>query len=119
VRSRAKLAGFEKPPNRCRIDADLLNPRQQFFVIIFPLRTADNFANARKQYVHRPNGWAGRRRFFILFHVKGFDFARIIGQDDRFFKMLLNQKPLVFRLQVDTPANGILKFLFLVRFRLQ
>ena len=64
---------------------------------------------------YRAPGCPWRNRFSIIIgtHVEGLDLFRIISNNYGLLKMLLNQPAFVFALQIDTPLNVILEFLFL------
>ena len=77
--------------------------------------------HAAENYIGRlvKNGFS----IAIFPHIKGFDFCRVVGQDDRLFAEFFGKVPLMFRLQIGAPCDGVLEgfarfFKDLYRFRI-
>ncbi len=68
---------------------------------LLALAAADNLADPRRQHVHRRD----RPAVVVEAHVEGFDVLRVAHHDDRLFRVLFGQIPLVLRLQVDAPLT--------------
>src|SRR5580765_17083 len=88
---------FRIPPVVLRLELVKFQVLQQLVQALFPLRAANDFANARHQDIH-----GGHRPGIVIQpHVEGLDFARIVENRRRRFEVLFGQEPFVFRLQVQ------------------
>ena len=102
VRRRTPAAGIEIPPEFLLVHAQFGDSCMKFAIIGLSLRTADDFADSREQYVHG----AHRLAVVVLLHVEGLDVLGVVDQDDRTLEVLLHEVALVLGLQVAAPVAG-------------
>src|SRR5690554_6316603 len=102
---RTELACLQIPPDGIDMHRCLFDTFHQLVIISLTLRAANDLANFRKQYIHRPYS----QPILVLFHIERFDLFRIVGQYHRALEMFFHQITLVLRLEVCTPINRVFK----------
>ena len=110
MRHRAVAAQIAIPAIVRRIEPALDHALVEHIEPLFALRSADDFADPRRQHVHRCHG------FFVVgqAHVKRLDLFRIIHQHRRAVDMLLGDVALVLGLQIDTPLHRVIEYFLCV-----
>ena len=102
----AEAACVEIPPHVFHRDVEFLDASEKFVVTLLALRAADYFANHREEHVHCAHCLA----VLVEFHIEGFDFLGVVGEDYRLLEMLFHEVAFVLALQVDAPRYGEFKF---------
>src|SRR5260370_19019930 len=102
MRDRSIAAQVEIPPVGIGIETLFLHAALQYIKPFLALAAADDLAYPRHKNIHR----ADRFAVVVDAHVKGFNRARIIVEDDRLFEGLLGQIAFVFRLKILAPGHG-------------
>ena len=102
MRDRAIFAKLRVPPVIFWIEFmgdDFLFEQVQ---TLFALAAPDHFADFWHKHIH------GRNSLVVVVrtHVEGFDFLRVVGEDDRLFAIFFREVPLVLRLKIGAPVDG-------------
>ena len=84
-----------------RIDVELRHAAIEVIETFFALRSADDFADAGRQHVHRRDGFA----VVVQAHVERLDLLRIIHHDDGTADVFLGEIALVLGLQIVAPFD--------------
>ncbi len=87
------------------IHAQVLDTGLEQIQALLALGAADDLADARHQAVGGGDGLA----VVVHAHIEGLDLCRVVGYKGRALKVLLGQEALVLGLQVDAPADGVIK----------
>ena len=120
----AILAGVEIPPHILHGDVAALDFAKKFVVAFFTNRASDDFADLREEHVGALHGLLHRLavelgELVVDLHVEGFDLLGIVGHDDRFLEVFLDQiafvlagevvAPLARELELASVADGLLQ----------
>ena len=87
------------------IHAQVLDAGFEQIQALLALGAADNLADTGNQTVGGGDGLA----VLVHAHVERLDLGRVVGYEGRALKVLLGQEALVLGLQVDAPADGVIK----------
>ena len=121
MRARSILTGIKIPPQFIGLHSATGNLTHQLIVTLFTDRAADDLADLREEHICALHSWSRGHTTFVtyrsftlllvLLHIECFDTCRVVGHDNRFLEMLLNQVALMFRSKVITPIAWELKLL--------
>ena len=76
---------------------------EEFVVIVFALRAADDLAHAGHEQIGRGYGLA----VGVLLHVERFYLARIVYDEHGFFVVLVGEVAFMLRLEIESPFDGV------------
>ena len=89
------------------IKTKFVHAGQEFLIVVFSLTSSDDFPDTRNKTINCRN----RLAVIILFHVKRFDFFRVICNKYRTLIHLLCQITFMLCLKITSPGNLILKLI--------
>ena len=102
MRAGSVLAGVEIPVVHLTLHTPAVYLRKQFVIVLFTDRAADDFADAREEYIGSLHGLS----VGVLLHVERLDFARVVGHDDRTPEVLLDKIAFVLAAEVHAPSGN-------------
>ena len=116
---RPQASSLQIPPDLLLRHPELLAALLQYLQPLLALRPTHNFADTRKENIHRRDRFAPLLVRVVQAHIESLDRRGIIDQDHRLLAVLLHQIALVLTLQVAAPLDRIFKPAPLVGLRAQ
>jgi hypothetical protein len=106
VRDTTEATKVNVPPIGFLTETKALHVVEKDVETFFSLATSNDFSDARHKNVHGCDGFA----IIVETHVEGFDFLRVVIHCCRTLEVLFSEVAFVFALKIDSPTNGVIKF---------
>src|SRR5665647_606748 len=101
MRTAAKPPGIEIPFHLLFRDIHFIHSALKHFEPFLTLGPADDFTDLGEKDIHGSYSLS----VVVQTHVERFDLFGIVGQDNRFFKLLFNEVTLVFTLEIKSVST--------------